>query len=367
MRSSVRRGFTLIELLVVIAIIAVLISLLLPAVQSAREAARRAQCVNNLKQIGLALHNYHSATGSFPMGTASAAPGNGNYGTGYAPQAWGSFSCFALMLPYLEQQPIYNACNFNWTVSWGKGAYINTTVYNSNLAVFICPSDGKTAQLSSNAFNNCNYLGSMGTTVGTSSGVSTGIFASSSAYSIQNVTDGTSNTIAFSETLVGDNTFWTKWRDGMSSGTTSAAMNYFNGLQWPANPGSYDANNPAALPLVMQDLQTCTTWFNTKQNQTWQQDKGWKWCDGSPGITIFNTIVTPNSQTYPWSACRFSCSPGCGVEFGNYENTSSNHPGGCNVTFADGSVRFVKSSISQATWWALGTKEGGETISSDSY
>jgi prepilin-type N-terminal cleavage/methylation domain-containing protein/prepilin-type processing-associated H-X9-DG protein len=357
MRSSVRRGFTLIELLVVIAIIAVLIALLLPAVQAAREAARRAQCTNNLKQIGLGLHNYQSATNSFPMATAAASPG-GTYG--YATQTWGSFSCFALMLPYLEQKPIYNACNFNWTISWGNGTAVNSTVVNANLAVFICPSDGKTATIASNDINNCNYFGSMGTTVAPWATTSTGIFANTSAYGIQNITDGTSNTIAFAEGLVGDNTNWTKWRDGMAAGTASAALNYFNGL---SAPGSYDANGASAL--VMQDLQTCTQWFNTKQNPAWQ-DMGWKWANGSPGLTIFQTIVPPNSQNYPWSGCRFSCA-GCGVDYANYVNASSNHPGGCNVAMCDGSARFVKSSISIQTWWALGTKENAETISSDSY
>src|SRR5579884_2023198 len=102
------RGFTLIELLVVIAIIAVLIALLLPAVQSAREAARRAQCTNNLKQIGLGLQNYHSSVNSFPPGGCNAGNVESVGGTG----AWGNWSAFSMMLPYLEQQQVYNACNF---------------------------------------------------------------------------------------------------------------------------------------------------------------------------------------------------------------------------------------------------------------
>jgi prepilin-type N-terminal cleavage/methylation domain-containing protein/prepilin-type processing-associated H-X9-DG protein len=343
----VRRGFTLIELLVVIAIIAVLISLLLPAVQSAREAARRAQCTNNLKQLGLGLQNYHSATGSFPMGTTMAIAG-GNYGMGE--QSWGSFSCFALMLPYLEQQPLYSSCNFNWTVSWGAGSAINSTVYDANLAAFICPSDGKTTQSASAGNNNNNYFGSMGTTTNPWSTTSTGIFAQTSAYGIQNVTDGTSNTIAFSEGLVGDNINFTKWRDGVSSGTAGTAL-------------IYDANsNPTG---VLNDLQTCTGWFNSKTNAAGYQDKGLRWSNGSPGLTIFNTIVPPNSQQYPWSGCRYSCA--CGVDYADYVNASSNHPGGCNVAFCDGSVKFIKSSIAMNTWWALGTKDNGDIVSSDSY
>src|SRR5437660_6072179 len=112
------RGFTLIELLVVIAIIAVLIALLLPAVQSAREAARRAQCLNNLKQIGLGLHNYHSTHNSFPL--SETAAWQDAYGGGYVSD-WGTWSAHALLLGYMEGQPIYNSCNFNWVIEFSQG------------------------------------------------------------------------------------------------------------------------------------------------------------------------------------------------------------------------------------------------------
>jgi prepilin-type N-terminal cleavage/methylation domain-containing protein/prepilin-type processing-associated H-X9-DG protein len=348
MRSSVRRGFTLIELLVVIAIIAVLIALLLPAVQAAREAARRAQCTNNLKQIGLALQNYHSSNGSFPLGTAAAVAG-GSYGMGA--QNWGSFSCFAMMLSYLEQAPIYNACNFNWTVSWGQGQYMNSTVYNANLNVFLCPSDGKSGTATSASYNNCNYFGSMGTTTNPWATTATGIFANTTSYAIASVTDGTSNTVAFAEGLVGDNMHFTRWRDGLAAGTGYAGE-------------VYDANQN--MTGVMLDIQNCTQYFNTKINNAGFEDKGLKWANGSPALTIFNTIVPPSSQQYQWSACRLDCA-GCGVDYGAYSNASSNHPGGCNVAFCDGSVHFIKSSISMPTWWALGTKDNGETIGADQY
>ena len=137
-----RPGFTLIELLVVIAIIAVLIALLLPAVQAAREAARRAQCVNNLKQLGLAMHNYHSAAGAFPPGCDST---NGYPGTAFPNNlsSWTSWSAQAMLLPYIEQAPLYNAANFNWACCW-DGMYdaINSTVYSTKINSFVCPSDG---------------------------------------------------------------------------------------------------------------------------------------------------------------------------------------------------------------------------------
>src|SRR5271165_6477704 len=134
-----RRGFTLIELLVVIAIIAVLIALLLPAVQSAREAARRIQCTNNLKQIGLAMHNYHTANNTFPQGV-SASFNTAPYGPCIA---WSGWSAQALMLGYMEGNTIYNACNFNIDpFSSPVSPLINGTAVYTKIAAFLCPSDG---------------------------------------------------------------------------------------------------------------------------------------------------------------------------------------------------------------------------------
>ncbi|MEO6809908.1 MAG: DUF1559 domain-containing protein, partial [Isosphaeraceae bacterium] len=138
-KNTTRRAFTLIELLVVIAIIGVLIALLLPAVQAAREAARRSQCVNNLKQIGLSLHNYHDSNNVFPMGASQAPFDLGQVDT------WSVWSAQASLLPYIEQGPIYNAINF----SWGSGArgsgsqawQVNQTGYNTKINSFLCPSD----------------------------------------------------------------------------------------------------------------------------------------------------------------------------------------------------------------------------------
>jgi prepilin-type N-terminal cleavage/methylation domain-containing protein len=224
MNTKTRRGFTLIELLVVIAIIAVLIALLLPAVQAAREAGRRAQCVNNLKQIGLAMHNYHTGIGTFPMGGTVAQIHY--YGKTY-PVSWGTWSAHALMLSYLEQSPLYNGANFSWAVGASTAWKINSTVSQTNLSMFLCPSDGLSpiGPLTQGSGVNNNYMGSVGTSTNYSSTTSstgvtpqdtTGVFTEGGrSYGLQSITDGSSNTIAFSEALVGDLTIeQIRWRDG---------------------------------------------------------------------------------------------------------------------------------------------------------
>jgi prepilin-type N-terminal cleavage/methylation domain-containing protein/prepilin-type processing-associated H-X9-DG protein len=373
MKADSRRGFTLIELLVVIAIIAVLIALLLPAVQSAREAARRAQCTNNLKQIGLAMHNYHTSIGTFPPG----GPYTTAYLTGGYPQAsWGSWSAQALMLGYLEQTPLYNSANFSWVVAFGAGGWnINSTVSTTILNAFVCPSDGLSPVKPNGVFGSpasasCwqwtgtlnNYLASMGTTTkyggmglnGTGF-PTTGVFTQGGpVYGLQNITDGSSNTIAFGESLVGDGTIETvKWRDGPKFATTLLAGALLD-----------ISTNPTA---VLADLQACavalmaqTTTGSGSQNQ-----KGFRWAQSSGGFGLFNTIVPPTSTTYPFAWC--ASGTGSNASDGPYQCTSSNHPGGCNFLFGDGSVHFVKSSIAIKTYWALGTRANGEVISSDSY
>ena len=384
MNSSSRRGFTLIELLVVIAIIAVLIALLLPAVQSAREAARRAQCTNNLKQIGLALHNYHSTNDVFPLGTSFNPVGT------YPPinpGVWASWGAQALMLGYMEQTPLYNAINFNWgplangaggTLAGNTSPGINTTVLHTIVASFVCPSDPYcgSGQQDLNDYASC--FGTTGLPLyywnGNASGPplwnqqpsgSTGMFTFALAYGVRHCTDGTSNTLAYAEWLVGDGrgsalggvTPPSRYRGNMSAGNSSVGV----------DPGTiYDAfTNPQAF---LSNLQVCAADFMTTTTGI-NDMKGWRWGMGASGYSMFNCIQTPNDSQYPIGGCRMNFqttgAPWPDASFSI--SAASNHPGGCNVLMADGSARFVKNSINRMTWWGLGTKGNGEVISSDAY
>jgi prepilin-type N-terminal cleavage/methylation domain-containing protein/prepilin-type processing-associated H-X9-DG protein len=382
-RNSKRGGFTLIELLVVIAIIAVLIALLLPAVQSAREAARRIQCTNNLKQIGLAMHNYHTALGAFPMGSSIAPQLNS---PGLAQSIWSAWSAQALMLGYLEQSPLYNACNFSWAVLDGSNfsgnanvagaSDCNQTILYTNISSFMCPSDPNVGLKQ----NNNSYAASYGATttglynwtagpggsftMGESAADSTGLFTIGKSYGIQNATDGSSNTVAFSEALVGDAN-----GSEFAGNTTNPSRyrgNYITGAVTTAAGAEKMLNINANPKLILQSLNDCALAFNTSLTAI-QDDRGFRWCIGTTGWTMFNTVQVPNDSQYRNGGCRDGGTPGQFPNDGFSYGASSAHPGGANVLFGDGSVKFIKSSISYPTWWALGTKDGGEVISADAY
>ena len=342
MRTNSKRGFTLIELLVVIAIIAVLIALLLPAVQAAREAARRAQCVNNLKQIGLGMHNYHSSQDRFPLGSACSG-----FGATVGCASWNGHSAQALMLGYMEQTQIYNAINFSHTsvdCCGNVGTNVNSTALYTKLNFYLCPSDANAGNV-----NLSSYHGSTGTNSQSYAGITTGVFSFSSTYGLRDITDGSSNTIAFGEVLVGD--------------TSNVATKRSNGVVNASGVVGYaDVENSGLL--WQTDLNSCLAAYLTAAPGTnLLNSVGQFWSVG--GEALFNTIVPPTSQQYKFGFCK--AGGGGAAEGGQYVNASSNHSGGSNFLFADGSVKFIKSSISIPTYWSIGTRANGEVVSSDAY
>jgi prepilin-type N-terminal cleavage/methylation domain-containing protein/prepilin-type processing-associated H-X9-DG protein len=377
MRIRPRRGFTLIELLVVIAIIAVLIALLLPAVQSAREAARRMQCTNNLKQIGLAMHNYHTANNSFPLGCSAnpQAPGSPY------PQiaVWNSWSAQAMMLGYLEQAPVYNAINFSWGCFPGSPANgVNQTAANISLAMFLCPSDpnagpGQNADTSNGGGSLNSYAACFGTDAtggdyawnNTSDQYyhqdpmgSPGLFAYGISYGVQACTDGTSNTVAFAEWLVGD-------------GKGPSGSHYRGNIEMNDGTSITGLQNVQTNPqLTLTSLQQCATKFQNEpfsNSATVTDYKGWRWSIGCYGFAAFNTIQTPSDSQYATGGCQNGSTNEAWANGAWSIGAASAHPGGANVLLGDGHVTFIKSSVSRQTWWNMGTKAGGEVISSDQY
>jgi prepilin-type N-terminal cleavage/methylation domain-containing protein/prepilin-type processing-associated H-X9-DG protein len=322
-----RRGFTLIELLVVIAIIAVLIALLLPAVQAAREAARRSQCVNNLKQLGLALHNYHDVNGSFPIGNAL------NVATGSST----NLSQQARLLPFMEGTNIANSINFNLKSS----APDNATALVTSVATFLCPSDAQNQLPAGQA--GINYRVNYGTSIVNAYGAQdtaavnttmpppNGLFFLDSRIGIADVLDGTSNTAAMSEHVKGDfsNAISTEISDTYEPGT-----------------------HPTSADAALADCQAVNILDLSKQGNS---NAGSPWMSDGHTSTRYYHAFVPNSRGCMFPPQRISTT------------ANSRHPGGVNVTMADGSVRFFKSTISLATWRAIGTRNGGEVISADSY
>jgi prepilin-type N-terminal cleavage/methylation domain-containing protein/prepilin-type processing-associated H-X9-DG protein len=357
LRTRSRAGFTLIELLVVISIIAVLIALLLPAVQAAREAARRAQCINNLKQIGLALHNYNTSINTFPMGSSLGfVPSYGGVG------GWSDWSVHSMLLPYLEQTPLFNAANFNYDVGLddATSGAINSTVYLTRVGGFLCPSDGAAGSVNIN-----NYRGSIGTTVvqGDPSKQVSGLFSISSQANVYgganptiglaSITDGTSNTIAFGEAMVGIAGRGNGFR-GNGMALTSQSSTNFN-KDWDGQ----DVEQKPASSLNAALAQCNAFWQTLPAGSTW--------AIGDRTLTLFNTVIPPNSTSYPWSHCLMEGCPGCVPNESQFDNASSYHSGGSNFLFADGGVKFIKSTINMQVYWALGTRAYGEIISADSY
>lgn len=311
-------GFTLVELLVVIAIIGILIALLLPAVQAAREAARRMQCANNLKQFGLAMHNYHAALASFPPGTLRRYDDPNQFHTSTSCIAW-----IARLLPYLEQQAL--ADRIDWKAEPGNQGD-NLEVMAVELAVARCPSDRRTTPLE--GFAPTNYVVCIGNTdVGRSGALGAdvrGMFGINSDTRIADVTDGTSNTMMIAECKV--NEPWAARYGNDHSG-------YFACLAGTAP----DVSDNVVIDGGLTPAPRGYSWFFGQRNQAWS----------------YSTRMAPNDPTTNNHECeRYT-------DYGTFA-ARSRHPGGVQVAMADGSVRFVSESLAIELWQALGSLGGGE-------
>ncbi|SIO28012.1 prepilin-type N-terminal cleavage/methylation domain-containing protein/prepilin-type processing-associated H-X9-DG domain-containing protein [Singulisphaera sp. GP187] len=339
MRTRRHPGFTLIELLVVIAIIAVLIALLLPAVQSAREAARRAQCVNNLKQLGLAVANYESSNVCLP-------PAHVGY-------SWNDWSAVSMMLPMMEQSALFNAANF--TTGFASPATVqNTTVFKTQISSLLCPSD---IDRMTNGTGHTNYSMCAGSEAYTMKygdnfrgvGIDLGQQGGKGGkIALRDILDGTSNTVCFSERVKG----------------VDAGLDVMKPTSSVSNTSTW---YPNASPLV--DYLSCMTLYPSASNlanlalsgNPANTDSGmgsfWHLGLGRNG-GIYTNIMTPNT---------WSCVTNNQDMNGALLTASSRHSGGVNTLFCDGSVKFVKNSVNYITWWAVGTIANSEVVSADAY
>jgi prepilin-type N-terminal cleavage/methylation domain-containing protein/prepilin-type processing-associated H-X9-DG protein len=358
-REENAAGFTLIELLVVIAIIAVLIGLLLPAVQAAREAARRAQCVNNMRQMGLALHNYHQTNDCFPPG------GQPKWSVPNAALvANGDFSPHVRLLPSLEQTALYNSANFTTTCfNDAFGAAVNSTVTITRLSVFLCPScppptwnaqkiGNVTAVAPGNNYYAC-YGSSLEFDRTQTSGPPNGVFGySGSALGIRDVTDGTSNTVAVGEWKVGDG--------NINLITIPTDVVLIGQFPPGVSRNTPQMSMPAGAAPFQKWIVTCAMDILSSR-VTATPSLGEDWALGIPGYSLGSLVLAPNPK-YP--NCLAATS---GLDNPGMYNPCSYHPGGANFTFCDGSVKFLKDSTSLMSIWALGSRAQGEVISADSY
>jgi prepilin-type N-terminal cleavage/methylation domain-containing protein/prepilin-type processing-associated H-X9-DG protein len=339
-RAASPQGFTLIELLVVIAIIAVLIGLLIPAVQKVREAAQRMSCQNNLKQLGLALHNYESGTGFYPaafMGK-STVPAYQSY-----PDYFFSWSALAQLNPYLEQTNIYNKMDLTQPIYDPTNNY-NITAANQFaveqvIKLFLCPSDAGNPVATNSAtdygvptMGPTNYVVCVGT--GNNGGSplnSDGMFQGLQPLRALSITDGLSNTACMSESILGQGA------EAQSGSTPS-----------PADPQYVFAYIGFGTPISASACGSATTWNGN-------QRRGFTWASGEMRCASYNHFYTPNSKNY-------DCinNDGATITAFGWKAARSRHSGGVNLLLGDGSVRFINDSVTLQVWQALATRAGGE-------
>jgi prepilin-type N-terminal cleavage/methylation domain-containing protein/prepilin-type processing-associated H-X9-DG protein len=306
MRRS-RSAFTLIELLVVIAIIAILIGLLVPAVQKVREAAARVQCTNNLKQIGLALHNYHNVWKRLPAGVDAK-----------------QFAAQARLLPYIEQDNVHRGIDFSVVADSAP----NNAPKAARLSVYLCPSDPQSNPPAGWSGN--NYVFNYGSDIRWAQTSTQGVFFfGGEATRLTDALDGTSNTAAFSERRLGD----------FSNSVATDKTDLFQPPSIPSNPDQAYALCQAIDPnnLTLQ----------------WRSDFGGYWIRGWH-MTMYTHAAPPNARS-----CAFPANSTM------FMGANSGHTGGVNLLLCDGSVRFVPDSISLSTWRSVGTRNGGETLGND--
>lgn len=311
--SRHRHAFTLVELLVVIAIIGILVALLLPAVQAAREAARRMQCGNNLKQMGLAMHNYHDTYKCIPIADVNGSTN--------------PVSAHARLLPYLEQNSIYALVDFNVPYNHAN----NTAARNTELSVFHCPSDPARLIPSALGGRNNYYWNAGNIVVMYASGAAgqpptNGIIYHNQVYRFADIVDGLSGTGAFAEKLTGDGN---------------------NGISTPKT----DTFQPGTYPNTADEAtQQCNAVNVTDISKQGYSNVGAPWLQQYHSTNQYNHILPPNGLSCMYPPGRIATT------------TNSWHPGGIQMTLCDGSVRFVSNTIDIGIWRGVGSINGGETI-----
>ncbi len=365
--SRIRRAFTLVELLVVIAIIGVLVGLLLPAVQAAREAARRMQCANNLKQMALAVHNYESVHGAFPLTTTGPSRTTPQLGNGF-------YSWMAMVLPQIEQAPLYNSIQFGESMTDAKSftnsadytqlkissTHVNAAAAAALVATFLCPSDSvtATATLGSAGAAPSSYAGNLGWVRGATgaSGLSSPLANANGAMPLINPVqrdpwqvpsikfrdfiDGTSHTALIAERLINNS-------EGSSGpfGTTMQGNLKPSVMSFCAGSGT----SPRSL----------TNWVTycggvSVPDATYSLPHGRSWISGwTLAANLYMHVMPINSRN-----CHLYGGEDDGT---NIVSASSNHVGGAQLAFTDGHVNFVSQNTDPVVWWSIGSRNGGET------